>query len=219
MLDLSAWSGTSACLAVDVPSGLDATTGEAADGVLSADATVTFHGYRVGHLIGSGPDVCGEVTVADIGLPDVEPEMWLCEEVDAPLPVRARTAHKWSAGSVLVVGGSDGLDGAATLTARAALRAGAGAVMIACPLTVEEKVRSPEIMTRAIGDGPLVLGLPTCPPGTPVGRTVSTWSSSDRASVRLPTWAISSAGFSEAGTVLWWPTLTPSTLWTGRRTW
>ena len=152
VLDLSAWSGTSACLAVDVPSGLDATTGEAADGVLAAEATVTFHGYRVGHLIGSGPDVCGEVTVADIGLPDVEPEMWLCEEVDAPLPVRARTAHKWSAGSVLVVGGSDGLDGAATLTARAALRAGAGAVMIACPLTVEEKVRSPEIMTRAIGE-------------------------------------------------------------------
>ncbi len=149
--DLSAWQGIPACLAVDVPSGLDATTGEAGDGVLSADATVTFHGYRVGHLVGSGPDVCGEVTVADIGLPDVEPEMWLCEEVDAPLPVRARTAHKWSAGSVLVVGGSDGLDGAATLTARAALRAGAGAVMIACPPTVEEKVRSPEIMTRAIG--------------------------------------------------------------------
>ena len=149
--DLSGWRSAPACLAVDVPSGLDASKGEAASGTLVADATVTFHGYRVGHLIGAGPDLCGEVTVADIGLPDVEPEMWLCEEVDAPLPVRSRTAHKWSAGSVLVVGGSDGLDGAATLTARAALRAGAGAVMIACPPTVEEKVRSPEIMTRAIG--------------------------------------------------------------------
>ena len=149
--DLSAWRDAPACLAVDVPSGLDAGTGDTSDGLLVADATVTFHGYRVGHLVGSGPDVCGEVTVADIGLPDVEPELWLCDEGDAPLPVRARTAHKWSAGSVLVVGGSDGLDGAATLTARAALRAGAGAVMIACPPTVEEKVRSPEIMTRAIG--------------------------------------------------------------------
>ena len=138
---------------MDVPSGLDATTGIAAPGTLAADATVTFHGYRVGHLVGSGPDFCGEVTVADIGLPDVEPEMWLCEPQDAPLPVRDRTVHKWSTGSVLVVGGSDGLDGAATLTARAALRAGAGAVMIACPPTVEEKVRSPEIMTRAIGTG------------------------------------------------------------------
>ena len=150
--DLSPWREVPACLAVDVPSGLDATTGEAADGALAADATVTFHGYRVGHLVGSGPDFCGEVMVADIGLPDVEPEMWLCEQEDAPLPVRSRTGHKWSAGSVLVVGGSDGLDGAATLTARAALRAGAGAVMIACPPKVEEKVRSPEIMTRAIGE-------------------------------------------------------------------
>ena len=158
--DLSAWNppgsgaGTDVpWLAVDVPSGLDATTGEAALGTPAAQATVTFHGYKVGHLIGSGPARCGEVVVAGIGLPDVEPEMWLCEEWDAPLPVRSRTAHKWSAGSVLVVGGSGGLDGAATLTARAALRAGAGAVMIACPPTVEEKVRSPEIMTRAIGSG------------------------------------------------------------------
>jgi len=140
-------------LAVDVPSGLDATTGEAAAGTPDAQATVTFHGYRVGHLVGSGPDLSGDVMVADIGLPDVEPELWLCEEGDAPLPVRSRAAHKWSAGSVLVVGGSDGLDGAATLTARSALRAGTGAVMIACPPTVEEKVRAPEIMTRAIGSG------------------------------------------------------------------
>ena len=149
--DLAVWDEVAACLAVDVPSGLDAGTGRCSDGLLVAGATVTFHGYRVGHLVGTGPDVCGEVTVADIGLPDVAPEMWLCGEEDAPLPVRNRTGHKWSAGSVLVVGGSGGLDGAATLTARAALRAGAGAVMIACPPTVEEKVRSPEIMTRAIG--------------------------------------------------------------------
>ena len=100
--------------------------------------------------------------MADIGLPDVVPEMWLCDEEDAPLPVRSRTAHKWSAGSVLVMGGSDGLDGAATLTARAALRAGAGAVMIACPPTVEEKVRSPEIMTRAIGNNSY-LSVPNLP--------------------------------------------------------
>ncbi len=150
--DLSPWREAPACMAVDVPSGLDASTGEAVDGALVADATVTFHGYRVGHLVGQGPDLCGEVVVADIWLPDVEPEMWLCEEADAPLPARSRTGHKWSAGSVLVIGGSDGLDGAATLTARAALRAGAGAVMIACPPTVEEKVRAPEIMTRAIGE-------------------------------------------------------------------
>ena len=52
--DLSPWRKGSAWLAVDVPSGLDASTGEAARGAIAADATVTFHGYRVGHLVGSG---------------------------------------------------------------------------------------------------------------------------------------------------------------------
>lgn len=161
--DLSFWrSAGGGRLAADVPSGLDADTGRAAAGTLPAAATVTFGGLRVGHLLGDGPDLCGEVRAVDIGLAETEPELRLCEEGDAPLPVRSRTAHKWSAGSVLVVGGSQGLDGAATLTARAALRAGAGAVMIACPPTVEEKVRAPEIMTRATGAGPY-LG-PECLP-------------------------------------------------------
>lgn len=156
--ELGSWRDTAGVLAVDVPSGLDATTGVAADGVIPADRTVTFHGPKLGHLIGDGPGLTGGLTVADIGLPDIDPAMWLCEEADAPLPRRSRSDHKWSAGSVLVVGGSQGLDGAATLTARAALRGGAGAVMIACPPTVEEKVRAPEIMTRAIGQGSTLTG-------------------------------------------------------------
>ncbi len=165
--DLSPWIGGGASrvpwLAVDVPSGLDATTGAAVPGTPTATATVTFHGYRSGHLLGAGPGLCGRVTVVDIGLPDVPPEFLLCEEVDSPLPWRPRRAHKWSSGSVLVVGGSGGLDGAAVLTARSALRAGAGAVMIACPPTVEDRVRAPEIMTRAIGSTPFLTSadLPT----------------------------------------------------------
>lgn len=151
--DLSRWQGVPS-LAVDVPSGLDATTGIASEGMLVADSTITFHGPKVGHLIKDGPTVTGELTVARIGLPAVEPEFWECEDSDAPIPRRDVHAHKWSAGSVLVVGGSHGLDGAATLTARAALRAGAGAVMVACPPSVEARIRAPEIMTRAIGDGP-----------------------------------------------------------------
>ena len=156
--DLDVWRTVAAIVAVDVPSGLSATTGQTVEGVMAADATITFHGPKVGHLIGAGPDLIGTLKVVDIGLPDVAPELWLCEESDAHVPVRARDAHKWSAGSVLVVGGSHGLDGAATLAARAALRAGAGAVMIGCPPSVEEKVRAPEIMTRAIGDGPSFAG-------------------------------------------------------------
>lgn len=150
--DLGVWRAIDVpMVAVDVPSGLSATTGVASPGTGRAAVTVTFHGPKLGHLIGSGPDLCGDVVVADIGLPDVEPEVWLCGEEDAPVPRRPRDAHKWSAGAVLVIGGSHGLDGAATLAARSALRAGAGAVMIACPPGVEERVRAPEIMTRAVG--------------------------------------------------------------------
>jgi hydroxyethylthiazole kinase-like uncharacterized protein yjeF len=153
--DLAPWKDFDVpVVAVDVPSGLSATTGEVHGRVLSpAVRTVTFHGPKVGHLCGEGPDLVGALDVVDIGLPGVEPAFWECEESDAPLPVRARTAHKWSSGSVLVVGGSGGLDGAATLAAQAALHAGAGAVMIASPPSVEDRVRAPEIMTRAIGAG------------------------------------------------------------------
>ncbi len=157
--ELGPWTAFSGpVVAVDVPSGLSATTGQAVAGTLVASQTVTFHGLRVGHLIGDGPDLSGPVTVVDIGLPDVEPELWLTEEEDAPLVARSRQAHKWSSGSVLVVGGSSGIDGAAVLAARAALCAGAGAVMIAAPPSAEERIRSPEIMSRAIGSGTHLTG-------------------------------------------------------------
>jgi NAD(P)H-hydrate epimerase len=153
-IDLGPWAApTCPVVAVDVPSGLSATTGEALDGTLAADITVTFHGPKVGHLIGRGPDLVGELDVVDIGLPDVEPELWLAERPDVSLPCRPRLAHKWSSGSVLVVGGSDGIDGAALLAATSALRSGAGAVMIATPPSVERRISQPEIMTRAIGTG------------------------------------------------------------------
>ncbi len=157
--DLGPWAGKAVpVVAVDVPSGLSATTGEAAPATMRAVRTVTFHGPKVGHLIGDGPDVCGRLDVVDIGLPSVDPEFWECEAADAPLPARSRTAHKWSSGAVLVVGGSAGIDGAALLAARAALRAGAGAVMIAAPPSVEDRIRVPEIMTRAVGTGEHLAG-------------------------------------------------------------
>lgn len=131
---LVAWSAAGQqVLAVDVPSGLDGDTGAAAAGTFTAAATVTFQARKTGHLIDEGPERCGAVTVADIGLPNPSPVWQLVEEVDAPRPQRPRTAHKWSSGSVLVVGGAPGLSGAAALAGTAALRAGAGAVALACP--------------------------------------------------------------------------------------
>jgi NAD(P)H-hydrate epimerase len=120
-------------LAVDVPSGLDPGTGQVVDEGFTARRTVTFHALKTGHILGQGLDRCGKVDVADIGLLGGSPTYFVIEAADAPLPERPRTAHKWSTGSVLVVGGAPGMLGAAVLAGRAALHFGAGAVGLAVP--------------------------------------------------------------------------------------
>ena len=140
-------------LAVDVPSGLLAGDGSVEGPVFEAVHTVTFHALKVGHLIGEGPGLCGEIEVADIGLHGDRPAFRVCEDDDAPVPVRSRGAHKWSAGSVLVVGGSPGLTGAAALAARSALEFGVGAVRIACPGALQPIYAGmdPGVMSTGIG--------------------------------------------------------------------
>lgn len=135
-------------LAVDVPSGLDPGTGLVVDECFTARRTLTFHALKTGHLLGQGPDRCGEVDVADIGLLGGAPSFFVVEAADAPLPQRPRTAHKWSTGSVLVVGGAPGMLGAAVLAGRAALHFGAGAVGLAVP---------PESSTAAAAAAPELL--------------------------------------------------------------
>lgn len=120
-------------LAIDIPSGVDSGSGSVEGLAFLAERTVTFDYHKVGHLLGSGPDHCGEVTLAPIGLGAARPTLWLAEEEDALLPGRARNSHKWSTGSVLVVGGSAGMTGAATMAGKAALAFGAGAVGVAVP--------------------------------------------------------------------------------------
>jgi NAD(P)H-hydrate epimerase len=143
-----------AVLAVDVPSGLDALTGKISGPAFTADVTVTFGAAKTGHYLAEGPERSGELRVADIGLGDPFPELLLCEEVDAPLPMRDRRAHKWSAGSVAVVGGSPGITGAAMLAARSALNAGAGAAAIVCPGGLQPiyAALDPGVMTVGVGD-------------------------------------------------------------------
>lgn len=150
------WLDSSApVLAIDVPSGLNAADGTTAGPTFQANRTVTFHAFKVGHLVGEGPDRCGPVNVRDIGLEGGNPEMYLVEDDDAPRPSRNRTDHKWSAGSVVVVGGSPGLTGAAVLTGRAALEAGAGSVAIAVPGRWQPVVEglTAGVMSRPIGSG------------------------------------------------------------------
>lgn len=154
--DVLPWiDGSAPVLAVDVPSGLAAGSGEVLGAAFTAARTVTFHALKPGHLLGEGPERCGRITVADIGLIGGEPELRLCEEPDAPLPVRPRTAHKWSVGSVAVIGGSPGMIGAAVLAGEAALATGAGSVAVVCPGGMQAQVAglAPGLLTHGVGDG------------------------------------------------------------------
>ncbi len=154
--DVLPWlAHTAPVLAIDVPSGLSAGDGTVAGEAFFAERTVTFHARKVGHLLGEGPERCGVLEVRDIGLEGGTPELRLVTEADAEIPARPRTAHKWSAGSVLVVGGSPGLTGAVMLAAASALRAGAGAVAAAVPGRWQGALEamSAGVMTRGIGNG------------------------------------------------------------------
>jgi ADP-dependent NAD(P)H-hydrate dehydratase / NAD(P)H-hydrate epimerase len=121
-------------LAVDIPSGLDAVTGLASGPVLKATRTVTFAAGKPGLYLGNGPVLCGEVTVADIGLDASGAAVGVVTGADVAQrwPRRSRTAHKWST-AVRVVAGSRGMTGAAHLASAAALRSGAGIVHLSSP--------------------------------------------------------------------------------------
>src|SRR5215470_10660880 len=121
-------------LAVDIPSGVNASTGEVAGAAVHADVTVTMHGPKVGLAIAPGRFHAGEVAVADIGLEAAETEHRLVTpEILAAVPRRSPGDNKYTAGHVLVVGGSRGMTGAPALAARAAFRADVGYVTIAAP--------------------------------------------------------------------------------------
>jgi NAD(P)H-hydrate epimerase len=121
-------------IAVDLPSGVDASSGEVAGEAVDATATVTMHGRKVGLEVAPGRFLRGEVTVADIGLQHVATRHQLVDaDVLRLVPRRGAGDNKYTAGSVLVVGGSRGMTGAAALAARAAFRADAGYVAIAAP--------------------------------------------------------------------------------------
>jgi ADP-dependent NAD(P)H-hydrate dehydratase / NAD(P)H-hydrate epimerase len=121
-------------LAVDIPSGVNASTGEVAGAAVQADVTVTMHGPKVGLAVAPGRFHAGEVAVADIGLDAAETEHRLVTPgILAEVPRRSSGDNKYTAGHVLVVGGSRGMTGAPTLAAQAALRADVGYVTIAAP--------------------------------------------------------------------------------------
>jgi NAD(P)H-hydrate epimerase len=121
-------------VAVDIASGVDASTGEVPGDAVDATATVTFHGRKVGHEVAPGRFRAGEVVVAEIGLEHRPTEhARVMPEIVRLVPRRGPGDTKYTAGSVLVVGGSPGMTGAVCLTAEAAFRSDAGYVAVAAP--------------------------------------------------------------------------------------
>ena len=156
-------------LAVDIPSGVNASTGEVAGAAVHADVTVTMHGPKVGLAVAPGRFHAGDVVVADIGLEPAETcHKLVTREILRLVPRKRAQDNKYSAGSVLVVGGARGTTGAATLTARAAFRADAGYAAIAAPeealpvleTLIVEAVKRPleEVFEAAKRAGSLALG-------------------------------------------------------------
>jgi hydroxyethylthiazole kinase-like uncharacterized protein yjeF len=121
-------------VAVDIPSGVDASTGEVPGGAVEADVTVTMHGLKVGLVVSPGRFRAGHVVVADIGLDHrATSHALVAGDLLERVPRKHDGDNKYTAGSVLVVGGARGMTGAAALCARAAFRADAGYVAVAAP--------------------------------------------------------------------------------------
>ncbi|TJY42189.1 NAD(P)H-hydrate dehydratase [Cohnella pontilimi] len=154
-------------VAADVPSGLDADTGEPADPCLRATVTVALAFMKRGLLLYPGAEIAGEVVVRSIGIPTAAAEerevrTFVLDErtlerrlgVQIPLPRQADT-HKGTYGHVLVAAGSRHMSGAGLLCAGAALRSGCGLVTWAVPQLLELTLagRLPEAMLRGLPDG------------------------------------------------------------------
>jgi NAD(P)H-hydrate epimerase len=156
-LNASADEGA-AVVAIDVPSGMDADTGEAAGDVVRADLTVTMAFPKNGLLQPRALPNVGTLEVVDIGIPAElgasfrgDRELICAADVHAMLPRRAWAAHKGTYGRVLIVGGAAGYAGAAAMAARAAVHAGAGLVSALVPETISDVVVGlvPEAMVHA----------------------------------------------------------------------
>ena len=150
-------------VAIDIPSGISADTGEVLGGCATAVLTITFGRPKCGHFLVPGKIFCGELIVADIGLKSSifettgqttklnGPDLWLDR-----MPFPESKMHKYDRGHAVVVGGgSENSTGAGLLAAESALRAGAGLVTIAAPADGLQHYRSgsPSIMVESAEDG------------------------------------------------------------------
>jgi len=153
-------AGAVRVVAVDLPSGLCADSGQVLGEAVRADATLTIQAPKLGLALEPGRSLAGRVRVARIGIAEDAPgiradaELWTRTGAGARLPERPPAGHKGSFGHALIVAGSEGKTGAAALTAEAATRAGAGLVTIACPAGLNDilEIKCTEAMTVPVAD-------------------------------------------------------------------
>lgn len=149
-------------LAVDLPSGLSADSGQVLGACVEADTTVTLGLPKLGLALEPGRSLAGRIRVARIGIADEAPGagvaalLWTRAGAAARLPARPPAGHKGTFGHVLVVAGSEGKTGAAALAAHGAGRAGAGLVTIACPASLNDilEAKCTEAMTVPVAETP-----------------------------------------------------------------
>jgi hydroxyethylthiazole kinase-like uncharacterized protein yjeF len=146
-------------VSVDIPSGVDASTGAVASEAVRASMTVTFHAHKPGLFIRPGKAHAGTVRRIDIGIPRGGPIATqigiLKPSVLEGIPVRDGESSKFTSGHVIVAGGSLGLSGAPVMCARAAMRSGAGYVTVCVPRSLQPIVAGaghPELMSRGIAE-------------------------------------------------------------------
>ena len=145
-------------VAIDLPSGLDADTGQPLGDTLEADVTVTIGLPKIGLALEPGRSLAGRIVVARIGIADETPMVrpgvgsWTRAAAGARIPARPSSGHKGSFGHLLLVAGSEGKTGAAVLAAAGAHRVGVGLVTVACPLSTNSVLESQctEAMTAPV---------------------------------------------------------------------
>lgn len=141
-------------ISADIPSGINADTGEVCGCAVRADKTVTFAAYKTGLLMYPGADYAGEIVVADISIPkclvekstvSVHDEKYFTEI----MPKRSRNSQKGNYGKILIIGGSKGMAGAVYLACSAAFKTGAGIVTACVPEEINEILQTsvPNVMT------------------------------------------------------------------------
>ncbi|VAV84117.1 NAD(P)H-hydrate epimerase / ADP-dependent (S)-NAD(P)H-hydrate dehydratase [hydrothermal vent metagenome] len=169
-------------VSVDIPSGLDATTGKVMGDAVMADLTVTMAYPKLGFFLYPGKDYTGEIDLVDIGMPpevaaDVNIDNYLIDDVLvsellSAILWRTEDTHKGNYGHLLIAGGSTGKSGAVAMAATSAMRVGAGLVSVAVPKALHNimEIKTTEVMTIPLSEESTLTGHGSVMNGASVGE-------------------------------------------------